>query len=445
MLYNYYMKILIKILGIIGLACGLFPYANAQITVVKQDGPLIYLDTSDFNRTVSVGNDFKIILSKEKLTNPKTGKDLGLINHYSPVGKIIEVQPLYAIGKLPDHTTVTLGQEAIIEIATDVNPQASAAQQPPQTNVSTRKTKTYQVLEREIIGAVQADLTDQPGEEIAALDNKGILIIYAADGNVLQELMQFKFPAGQKPLSLSAKDVMQTGKAQLFIPIYKEQEQKIFTLVFETQPDQLTQIASVPYFVKELGCDVHKEIYAQKPFISDHRPGNAYKLIYRNGQFKTDKTPLKTRKNWLTGLNRYEIQNKDTENFIYTASNGRLRLQLANGKITESPALFATAANRVKYKQEILSFYPSLQVYGPQGQAEIAGIENTAKFGLLSEQFGQYNGGKLHFLTYENGVLAIQETVELSGFAYDTHCTAGGILIPQVVSGGQTILTEIYR
>ena len=80
------MKINIKfLLPALLLACFL-PGVHAQVTVVKQDGQNIYLDTSDFNRMVSVGDSFKIITSQEKLTNPTTGKELGLINHYSPEG-----------------------------------------------------------------------------------------------------------------------------------------------------------------------------------------------------------------------------------------------------------------------------------------------------------------------------------------------------------------------
>ena len=59
------------------------PCALAQVIVVKQDGDKVYLDTSDFNRQVAVGDTFKVVLSQEKLTNPKTGKELGNMKHYS--------------------------------------------------------------------------------------------------------------------------------------------------------------------------------------------------------------------------------------------------------------------------------------------------------------------------------------------------------------------------
>ena len=75
----------------------------------------------------------------------------------------------------------------------------------------------------------------------------------------------------------------------------------------------------------------------------------------------------------------------------------------------------------------------------------MAPVQNTTALGILSESFGSYKSSKIHFLTYENGTLDVRETVELNGFLYDTNCTALGILAPQVVSGGQTVLTEIYR
>ena len=454
MLYHYYMKINTNILAALLLLLALFPALAAQITVVKQDGQKVYLDTSDYNRTLAVGDSFKIITSQEKLTNPKTGKDLGLINHYSTVGKIIEVQSLYAIGEMPDKTKFTIGQEAVIDFA---RPAAQAAKPAAATATtsqeiaaisaaaSTRKTKTYAAVEREIISALQADLTAFPGEEIAALDTKGNVVLYATDGATLTELATFKLPVTWTPVTLSAQDMTGTGHAQLFVVAYKEKEQKINTFVFDVQDKEFKQVAQLPYFVKELGCDSDKKLYAQKPFIRSTKPGEAHPLTYENGRFQLAKDSFATRSNWLSGIARYPIQNKDTENLVYTASNGRLKLQLANGKFTESPDLFATGPNRVKYKQAILTFYPALQVYGPQGRATLAGIENTSKLGLLSAQFGQYSGGKIHFMKYENGSLRVEESLDLDGFAYDTSCTLHGILIPQVLSSEQTVLTEIYR
>ena len=117
MLYHYYMKINFKLLSAALFAACFIPCAAAQVTVVKQDGLKVYLDTSELNRNVAVGETFKIITGQEKLTNPKTGKDLGFLYHYSPEGKIIEVQPLYAVGQLSGKGEYTVGQEAVITAA----------------------------------------------------------------------------------------------------------------------------------------------------------------------------------------------------------------------------------------------------------------------------------------------------------------------------------------
>ncbi len=448
MLYHYYMKIKFIFAWAALMALVAVPSLHAQITVVKQDGKKVYLDTSDYNRTLTVGTPFKIILSQEKLTNPKTGKELGLLNHYSESGKIIEVQPLYAIGEMPSSGKYTIGQTAVVETVSVAMPVASAPQPSVSentTSVSNRKQVAYPVLEYEVVGAVKANLTPAPEEEIAIINTKGAVILYNVEGNTLAEAASYQLTTGYKPLSISAKDMMDTGYEQLFVTVYQTKEQRISTLVFDVQDQEFALKDTLPYFVKTLGCPHDKELYAQKPFISGTRPGDAHELTYKKGHFSLEKDTLRSYGHWLTGINEYEIQDTEHDNFIYTATNGTLRLRLRNGKYIDSPSVFATAPNRIKYKQTIVPLYPSVLVYGPDGNATLAAIQNTTKLGLLSEQFGQYNGGKLHFLRYQNGALKIEETLTLDGFAYDTSCTTRGILIPQVLSSGQTILTEIYR
>ena len=441
------MKINIKLTLTAALLIFFLPCALAQVIVVKQDGNKVYLDTSDFNRQVAVGDPFKVILSQEKLTNPKTGKDLGLINHYSAEGKITEVQDLYAIGELPQKENISIGQEAVIDPSAVQPPVAQNPEATPQAQkiISNRKIYTYPVLEREVISAVKANLTPAAGEEIAVIDSKGFLVLYTQEGSELRQIAEYKFPAGHKAITLSAKDIMDARYAQLFAAVYNEPKQKISTLIFKAENNDLKKIDSVPYFVKELGCGTDKDLYGQKPFINGPKAGDARELEHEWLRFTLDDDRLPTRGHWLTGINYHEIQKDDYDNFVYTAENGKIRMQLAGGKYAESPALFATAANRVKYKQDIISFYPSLQAYGPDGHATLVAVENVAKKGILSEQFGQYSSSKIHFLKYENGILDIKETIDLNGFVYDTNCTAGGILVPQILSSGQTVLTEIYR
>ncbi len=459
MLYHYYMKIIFRILLAAFFAAGLIPCAWAQVTVVKQDGKKIYLDTSSFNRYVAVGDSFKIITGQENLVNPKTGKELGQIYHYSPEGKIIEVQPLYAVGELSENVSYSIGQEAVIfsaaqpvaaavpggaaEVAPVGSAQAAVSAAP--ALVPQRKIKTYPVIEREIISAVKADLNAFPGEEIAALDSNGHLLVYTLNNDQLQQISDYKFAANKTPITLSASDLMRSGHAQLFAVVYDAQKQSIVTLVLDGSDKEIKEIDTLPYFVKEWGCDADKKLYAQKPFTSGTKGGDVRNLQYKRGRFSMTDVVFASRGNWLPGMNWYPIQTADKPNALFTQSTGVLRLRLDNGKYAESPSLFATAPNRVKYKQDIIPFYPSVQVYGPAGKAVVAAVQNIAKFGILSESFGSYKSSKIHFLTYENGVLDVRESVDLNGFLYDTSCTADGILAPQVVPGEQTILTEIYR
>ena len=72
-------------------------------------------------------------------------------------------------------------------------------------------------------------------------------------------------------------------------------------------------------------------------------------------------------------------------------------------------------------------------------------VENTAKMGLLSDTFGQYQSGKIHFLTFEKGRLNITDTVELDGFVYDTACTNTTVLTAEVLPDGNSSVVEISK
>ena len=107
--------------------------------------------------------------------------------------------------------------------------------------------------------------------------------------------------------------------------------------------------------------------------------------------------------------------------------------------------MFAAAPNRVKYKQEILKFYPSVQVFGPEGRATLAAVENISKLGILSDTFGQYKSSKIHFLAFEKGRLSVTDTVELDGVVYDTACTDRAILAAEVLPDGNSSVVEIFK
>ena len=436
MVYIYYMKIKNLLFAFFLL----FPaLVQAQVTVVRVEKNTLYLDTSSLVNPVRKGDIFKVIISAEKLTNPKTGKDLGLIYTYSPEGKITEVQPLYAVGELPKGQTAAVGQEAVIE---QLAP--AAMQLPAEQKKSQRKTLTYAPVEQEIISLSAADVIRPGADNIVTLSAKGQVTVWKRDGETLTEETSYRLPKGKTPLTLSAAPVRGQETAEIFATVYDAQSGRITTSVLAYENGQWQVLDTLPYFVKELGCPAAKTVWMQKPFIIGTQPGSAHNLVYENGRFKAGPQTLNTQRNWLTGTAKAAVEKEDVSNLLYTTANGKIKMQLSNGKTAESKNLFASAPNRVKYKQEIVKFYPSLQVVHSQGKIEIAGVENIAKYGLLSSTFGMYQSGKIHFLLFEKGRLNVTDTVELDGFVYDTACGAKAVLTAEVLPDGQSSVVEIF-
>lgn len=430
----------------------LFPaVCQAQLTVVRVDGKKVYIDTSSLNRIVQKGETFKIILSTEELKNPKTGKNLGTVYNYSSEGKITEVQPLYAIGELPGEAVVSVGQEAVLEEKTAAQPAAKDAPSKAKNSlrkeypVSLRKKITYAPVEQQIISLTEADISSAKANNLVTLSKKGQVTVWNRVGENLEPLFSYQLPSGKIPLTLSADDVRDLALDEIFVTAYDPSRQTISTWVLAVQNGQLSLIDTLPYFVKEIGCGPDKEIFAQKPFVSGIYPGKARELDYEKGKFRLDDEALNTRRNWLPGINHYDVEKDDSDNLVTTASNGKITLFLSRGRKAESKDLFAEAPNRVKYKQEIIKFYPSLQVFGPDGRATLVAVENIAKHGLLSDTFGDYENGNIHFLKLEKGRLTITDTVELDGVVYDTACSARSILAAEVLSDGTSSVVEISK
>ena len=440
MIYNYYMKkfsILFFVLFCFSLA------AHAEMSVVRIDGNKIYLDTSDEKTALTKGSTFKVIVSSEKLTNPKTGKNLGEIYKYSAVGKITEVQPLYAVGELPSTQGVSVGKTAVLE---DLKPAAVPANtQTEQTPVSTRAKTTYNPIEQTVISLTEADVTAAGAKNIITLSEQNEVTVYSrAAKETLKEEMRFALPHGKKAVTISTAPV-KAGLAQIFVTVYSQDRGQLSTLVLENNNGQLENTATLPYFVKELGCGATKKVWGQKPFILGTNPGNAHEIVFEKNKFAVSGASFNTRHNFLEGLNYYPVEKAGQNNLIFTASNGTLRMMLANGKRTESKDYFGSTPLRMQYKQEVLKFYPSVQVFGQPGQATLAAVENTTKLGLLSETFGSYQNGKIHFLDYEKGRLKVTDTVEMDGIIYDTACTDTAILTAEVLSDGTSTVVEILK
>lgn len=444
MLYSYYMKINLRY-GIFSFLIFFLPVLlHAQITVVLVQDKKVYLDTSSLSRPVHKGETFKLILAAEKLVNPKTGKDLGNIYQYSAAGKITEVQPLYAVGALPEAVTAQVGQEAVLEEPENI-PQPTKAPVPAAVENSQKKKIIYTPVEQTIISLSQGPVLADGDANIVTLSKQGQVTVWTRNGENLQEKAAYTLEKNTTPLAVSAVPLSTPGQADVFVSYFDTRQNQISTTVLRYQAGQLTAVATLPYYVKEQGCGSEKTVWAQRAFWADAYPGNAQQLLYKNDQFTRADTTRVTRRNWLNATAWAPLENEQTNNLIYTAGNGKITLLLANGKRAESKDLFAASPNRVKYKQEIVKFYPSLQVIRPAGQFVVAGVENTAKFGLLSTTFGQYERGKIHFLSYEKGRLKVIDSVEMDGVVYDLACSNDTLLGAEVLEDGTSSVVEIFN
>ncbi|MBR4592264.1 MAG: hypothetical protein IKO35_03560 [Elusimicrobiaceae bacterium] len=424
-----------------------FPFvAQAQLTVVRIKNNQIYLDTSTVKGSLQKGNHFKVILSSEKLTNPKTGKDLGLVYNYSEVGEIIEVQPLYAVGEIHSTSGISVGQEAVLEEEPTPAPAVAKASGSKTAENTQHQKISYQPVEQEIIGLAEAAFIQPDAQNIITLSNKGQITVWNRGKETLTQVSFYQLPKGKTPVALSAAPVRNpAATAEIFAVVYDPNTLRISTLVLAYENNQWNLLDTLPYYVKELGCSPEKTLWMQKPFVSDSIPGNARQIIYQNGKFQPGTKTLSTRRNWLSGMSLFPLEKAKEPSLIYTSSYGKIKLDLPNGKSTQSKEVSAGAPNRVKYKQDILKFYPSLLVITSDEKPSVAAVENTTKLGLLSEAFGQYDSGKIHFLSFEKGRLVLKDTVALDGFVYDTACSARGILTAEILPDGQSSVVEIFN
>ena len=446
MVYNYYMKITrlfwFVLLLLISTPCLL----RAQVTVVRVSGSQVYLDTSSLGRTVQKGEIFKVILSSETLTNPKTGKDLGLVYTYSPEGKITEVQPLYAVGTLPDTAAVSVGQEAVLDdLPVTQTPATAVAAQTQTTPVSSRKKITYEPVEQTIVALTEAPVLQPGAENIVTLSDKGEVTVWTRNGQALEKQISYTLPGSNAPLSVSAAPVSGGETAEVFVSYYDTREERITTQILQVQNGAFTAVQTIPYYVHETGCTPAKTVWAQRPFVTGIYPGNAHAVVYEKGKFAASGDRRSTQRNWLNAVNWAEAEKPGQNEFFYVSSGGKITALLSGGKRAESKALFASSPNRVKYKQEILKFYPPFQIFGSGAQASVAGVENTTKYGILSGTFGQYQSGKIHYMNLQKGRLQITDSVELDGVVYDTACNNRALLTAEVLPDGSSSVVEIFN
>ena len=309
-------------------------------------------------------------------------------------------------------------------------------------NVSSRAVFTYEPIEQVIVGISEGNITAP--NQIVTLSDKGQITVFSAQKDKLTPVLTATLPSGSKPIALSVADIKNTGSSQIFASFYNLSRKTIQTAVLENEAGALKTTDTLNFFVKEVGCAPQKTLWGQTPFVLGERPGNARKVIFDGQKWQLDKQDVNTRRQWLTNLNFYPYE-KEQEGLVYISSNGAVRMQIGEERWASSKSLFASTPNRVKYKQEAVKFYPSLQIYIHENAPVVAAVQNTAKLGLLADLFGQYKEGKIHFLSLEKGRLVISDTVELDGYVYATACTQDAILTAEVLEDGFSSVKAIAK
>jgi len=410
-------------------------YANE--TVVRVDDKQIYIDVSELKTPVKIGDTFKVILSTEHLINPTTKKNLGPVYNYSPAGKVVEVQPLYVIGEVVPPTGIAVGQKVVFD---------TAAHHPVNADPlhGTHKAITYEPVEQEIISLSAADVIAPEDNNIVTLSSKGRVSVWKRDGEQTKELMSYQLPSNKKGLTISALPLRGGETAEIFVSAYDTSATRIDTLVLAVKDDQLSLIQTLPYFAKEMGCGDEKTLWVQKPFVSNARPGNARQMYYANERFTASDNSFPTQRKWLQGLHLRQKQAGEKSPFFYI-EHEKVKLEQSDGQKAESAGFFGSTPNRFSHKRNIVKMYPSLQVFGPEETPVIAAVENTAKMGMLSDTFGQYDSGAVYFLLFEKGRLIVEDTVKLGGVAYDLACAPQSLLTAEVLPSGKSSIVEILR
>lgn len=282
MLYSYYMKINI-ITAFLLVAVALLP-AQAQdgrAVVVKQDGDKIYLDISSLTTKVNKGDSFKIITDTEQLINPATGKDLGNIYKYSPLGVITEVQPLYAVGEIKQSAPYDIGAQAVFEKPSQPAPKTNAAIS--RKGKSTRGIITYQPVEQTIIGLTEGTLTAP--NQIITLNDKGQITVYTPQEEALTPVLTASLPAGTEPIAISSVDVKQTGRSQIFAAFYNPSRKSIFTAVLEDENGKLQTTDTLNFLPKSWAARRTKPFGAKSPLYWGTGPATPAKYCLARANF----------------------------------------------------------------------------------------------------------------------------------------------------------------
>ena len=433
----------------------LFVFTSVQIfaqtaLIVKQEGPKVYLDISEFTDRPKVNDTFTVTFWGGELKNPKTGKILGKTIERRINGSITVVEELFAVGDLADFNKQDKleGLEADIKILPQIIAQASTPQ--PQQNTLTPLWQST-ALEGKALAFTAGDITGSGENNLIMAYEDNNIITYNLQDNKLNKFSELKLSNLHKIISLDNGDLNGNNKAEIFISYFDTSKNHFNTTVYEFENNTWAEKATIRGLVKGIAPFNGKRVLYKQDVDSmsgKFKTSAPALLVYKDGKYEAGKQLKAYKFDSIYGFNLAKFEG-EKDQVIYTQPSGKLRLQFEKkSSYINSPSdfNFASTPNRVKFDSEILKFYSSLALYNGDGGIIVAGLENKAKLGILSSTFGSYQSGKLVLLKWDGSSLNEFAQIPLGGYTVDLLQGSLGaykdvLIIPFITSAGKTTVT----
>lgn len=425
--------------------------AFALSYAVKQDGRKVYLDITKENNPVSEGQVFNVVIGEE----PLYGVDddvVGTIYTEGAAGRIIEVQPKFAVGELDEDYQTKNKQKVIITnvVMAVAQPPASfgavsAAAVKEERNILFRSAP----LTTEVLSAAHCRPFADGKDYLATVDNKNNVALWALSGTEFKEKEKLSFVSVQKPLSVSCADIKKTGKDQVFVTVKDEQKNKLPTVVFEEENGALAKKETLRWAVKTSFVFGKKEALAQDFYVHNAaRTSKIGRLVYKN-KFVLEKEKTK-QPAWARvfsslaapfvtdGRDFLAVSNQGIP-YVYSADTGR--------KTTAGSAPADGTANKFELAGTLIRVTPPLYARETKEGKVLVYIENIPTIGIVAGPFGSYKNAKLHYSVWKDVFFEDKTEIELPGALYDMgEASFGGktgLMLPIVLQDGKTIIEII--
>ncbi len=424
--------------------------------VVKQEGRIVFLDTSELQKEPKEGDNFTVIEKGEELVNPKTGKSLGPKITRTVSGRITQVEENYSVGELDLASEVNGKDVKIIMYRDDVSTDtAFAADGVTPAGQAAKITPFWQSknIEGKAKAVASGDFDGDGFYELAlAMQDDNSVKIYKLEDDNLKQSISYDVSPLKSIISLDAADIKGLGKAQLFASVYDKTAQKLRTLVLEADGAFLKETDSINGVVKGISpYNGPRQLYTQdiNKAANDFTLTVPSKLIYQDGQFDKGGQLEAYKFNNIFGFNYGAFKENGEKNVIYTTKNQKLRIQFdkKDNFIDSPPGIdFSTTPNRLSFNNKLQRLYLSVGLFADEKNSlKIAAVEHKAKLGIVSDTFGSYASAKLYFLKWTGNALVKDSSLDIPGVVYDIFQAPLGrfsktIIIPYFSNMGETVV-----